>query len=271
VASPIRPATPATGPQVRGRSPRYSTPESVICMCLCALLWPMNETVRTQEAAPSFSVPADIHAIGIMMFDYRAYYFTAGGIHEYSDSLTALGKAEISRCLCSALVAKGYSASLLERDTMDTAAMNTELLYSTVQTAIEYHVYGAARFPARVARFDYTIGPIDGICSRYGVDAIMYVDGFDEMRTPLRKRMAIGAMVGHVAGAVVAAFIGVGGGGVVLRDDCCLLKAALVTRDGSICWYGSNIESGESDPTDHTDAESVVEDLVSSLHGTGAR
>jgi hypothetical protein len=216
-------------------------------------------------AEPKYKVPPYIKTIGVVLLDFHSYYLTAGGIDEYSGALTARDKSQIVSSLKSELETFGFTVKMVTHDTADTALAAIEALYKTVCSEIEYHVYGPVLFDSIISGFDYTLGPLQGLYDSLGVDAILYVSGFDETKTKLRHDVANEAKVAAVAGAIVGAVIGFGGGGISLREDITEISAGLVTKNGSLCWYKDYCDRDENTISNHDDADMVARHLFESL------
>ena len=102
-------------------------------------------------------------------------------------------------------------------------------LYKAVSGAILSHTYGSVAlnwnfFPEKLSRFDYSLGPIDGILTRLNVDGLLFVTAGDEVSTGGRKALM-----------VVGAFTGV-----FPRSGVTWANAGLVDGFGSILWFSAN-------------------------------
>jgi hypothetical protein len=101
-------------------------------------------------------------------------------------------------------------------------------------------------------------------CEKFGVDAILFMSGFDETKTKLRRDVEKEALAASIAGAVVGAIIGFGGGGIRLRDAYTCVNAGLVSKNGSLCWYKKYLEPGETNLSDGQDANTTARHLFES-------
>jgi hypothetical protein len=216
------------------------------------------------SADPRYKVPPYIKSIGIIILDFHSYYLTAGGVDEYSASLTERDTSQLWRSVTSELKTFGYAVTMLSCDTADTVLSAVEALYKTVRAEIEYHVYGDAPFDSVISGFDYTLGPIEDYCEKFGVDAFLFVSGFDETKTKLRRDVEKEALAASIAGAVVGSIIGFGGGGVRLRDAYTCVNAGLVSKNGSLCWYKKVMDSGEININESQDANTTANHLFES-------
>jgi hypothetical protein len=215
-------------------------------------------------AEPRYKVPPYIKSIGIIVLDFHSYHLTAGGVDEYSASLTERDTSQLWRSVTSELQTFGYTVKMLPCDTADTVLNAIEALYKTVRSEIEYHVYGDAPFDSVIAAFDYTLGPMQDYCEKFGVDAFLFVSGFDETKTKLRRDVEKEALAASIAGAVVGSIIGIGGGVVRLRDSYTCVNAGLVSKNGSLCWYKKYLESGEINLGESQDANTTARRLFES-------
>ena len=216
------------------------------------------------SAEPRYKVPPYIKSIGIIVLDFHSYHLTAGGVDEYSASLTERDTSQLWRSVTSELQTFGYDVKMLACDTADTVFCAIEALYKTVRSEIEYHVYGDAPFDSVIASFDYTLGPVQDYCEKYGVDAFLFVSGFDETKTKLRRDVEKEALAASIAGAVVGSLIGIGGGGIRLRDAYTCVNAGLVSKNGSLCWYKKVMDSGEININESQDANTTASHLFES-------
>jgi hypothetical protein len=216
------------------------------------------------SAEPRYKVPPYIKSIGIILLDFHSYHLTAGGVDEYSAALTQRDTSQLWRSVTSELTTFGYNVTMLQSDTADTGFSAVEALYKTVRAEIEYHVYGDAPFDSIISGFDYTLGPMQDYCEKFGVDAILFMSGFDETKTKLRRDVEKEALAASIAGAVVGAIIGFGGGGIRLRDAYTCVNAGLVSKNGSLCWYKKYLEPGETNLSDGQDANTTARHLFES-------
>jgi hypothetical protein len=216
------------------------------------------------SADPRYKVPPYIKSIGIIILDFHSYYLTAGGVDEYSASLTERDTSQLWRSVTGELKTFGYAVTMLSCDTADTVLSAVEALYKTVRAEIEYHVYGDAPFDSVISGFDYTLGPMEDYCEKFGVDAFLFVSGFDETKTRLRRDVEKEALAASIAGAVVGSIIGFGGGGVRLRDAYTCVNAGLVSKNGSLCWYKKVMDSGEININESQDANTTASHLFES-------
>jgi hypothetical protein len=216
------------------------------------------------SAEPRYKVPPYIKSIGVIILDFHSYYLTAGGVDEYSASLTERDTSQLWRSVTSELKTFGYTVTMLSCDTADTVLSAIEALYKTVRAEIEYHVYGDAPFDSVISGFDYTLGPLEDYCEKFGVDAFLFVSGFDETKTKLRRDVEKEALAASIAGAVVGSIIGFGGGGVRLRDAYNCVNAGLVSKNGGLCWYKKVMDSGEININESRDANTTANHLFES-------
>jgi hypothetical protein len=214
-------------------------------------------------------VPKDVKTIGVVILNYRAYYLTAGGIDEYTDTISTLGAARLSACLQKSLVEKKFVFKPIALDTADTSIQNLECLYKAVCREIELHVLGSSQFVERITHFDYAIGSISELCKAQGVDAIMFVMGYDETSTSLRRQVAAQARAAAIASAIIGSIIGFGGGSITLRSDLTFLSAGLVVPSGTLCWFRKLLDYGDIDMCRHADADKELSDLLGTLPVSG--
>jgi|WetSurMetagenome_2_1015567.scaffolds.fasta_scaffold341378_1 hypothetical protein len=245
-----------------------------ISIVSAVLLLPLQQ-IYSQSVSlckPPNCIPDSIRTLGLIVLDYNSYYLTAGGIYEYNGQLSDSGQAQLIRSITSALQKKGFVIKLFPKEEKDPALMDVQALYRTVKYEIDEHVNGMENtFYTRVNDFDYSLGSVKDQVSRYGVDGLLYVYGYDETRTRLRSVVAGEAQAAAVAGAVTSAimraFLGfsLGGGGISLRKDYSIVSAGLIAGSGAICWYNRIFKVGNYNLCSAEHADLIADELVESI------
>jgi len=99
--------------------------------------------------------------------------------------------------------------------------MEMDGLYETVTMTIANTWAGAAAFPKQYRRFNYSLGELDEIFDALQVDALIFVSGFDQVKTGGRKTFEFVALL--AVGAVYS--------------KSTFLDVGLVGRSGKLLWY----------------------------------
>lgn len=92
-------------------------------------------------------------------------------------------------------------------------------LYRSVNRSIQLHTYGPQLFPSKQRRFDYSIGPVEGLLRGHDADALILV-------------------MGHQT--------------VSREHPRAWISIAVVAPDGAVVWYGMNgsLENGALEEPD---------------------
>lgn len=182
----------------------------------------------SSRSHPELRHTKDIKVVGFLTPDIKIYELTAGGVRELRDDWSTIGKENVMNALIKGLKEKQLEIKTLtvEKDLQDELE-DIQALYRAVATSIRLHTYGEHSFPEKQKNFDYSIGSIENILTKYGVNALIFVYGRDEISTGGRKALtAAGVIAGALTGVVV-----------IPRAGTTAVSVALVNKSGSILWF----------------------------------
>lgn len=228
---------------------------------LCLLFMAFGCAPIMKTVHPEFQIRAkDIQTAGLLSPDIKIYEFTAGGMRELRDEWCTQGKENVQRALIECLREKPFAIKpiILDKD-MEDEMEDIYALYRAVSASIVLHTQGDNRFPEKVKNFDYSVGSVENILKRYGVEGLIFVTGYDEISTAGRKVLKVVGIIASVALAAAA-----GGGPVIApRSGITLVSVALVDPSGSILWYNIRGTQGTHDLRNPESTSKFVRDVLS--------
>lgn len=196
----------------------------------------------------------DIKTIAVVRPDIKVFELSTGGVKELRQEWCDECRMKVQAAFLVEFQRFGYDIKILDLSE-DTSADLREilLLYGNVVTSVLRHSYdGPQLFPAKKTNFDYTLGPIDNLLQPAGADALLLIQGVDEISSAGRKTMqTFGVLVGLAAGVVVTPNMGQ-----------TVMIVGLVDRSGDLLWF--NIRGG-SGGYDLREPESVSKLVSQSL------
>ncbi len=119
-------------------------------------------------------------------------------------------------------------------------------LYWAVSASILDYTYSEHGIPEKRKNFVYSVGPMKKFFDAHGVDAILLVNGYDEISTGGRKALRALSMVTSIIT------------GVTKRSGMTGMSAALIDKTGSVLWYNIDVEEGGYDLRDTNSAQGMV-------------
>ncbi len=184
----------------------------------------------------------EIKKIGILLVGVKIYELTAGGVRELRDDWSTTGRQNFVNALTDFMKDKPVEFTVLAIDKgMTEEIEDMQTLYAAVADAIVLHTYphsmGLYMFPEKVKTFEYSIGPIDSILRRLGVDALLLVNASDEISSGGRKALM-----------VVGAFTGVHP-----RSGITFASMSLIDGRGAVLWFNANVSGAAFDLRDPGD------------------
>jgi hypothetical protein len=234
-------------------------------LVLCLLSIPFGCAPITKTVHPEFETRTrDIKTAGLLSPDIKIYEFTAGGMRELRDDWCSQGKENVQRAVIGCLLEKPFAIKpiTLDKD-MEDEMEDVYALFRAVSASIVLHTQGDNTFPEKVKNFDYSVGSVENILKRYGVEGLIFVTGYDEISTAGRKVLKV---VGIIASAALAAAAG-GGAVIAPRSGITLVSVALVDPSGSILWYNIRGSEGSHDLRNPESTSKLVRDVLSNYPG----
>ena len=130
--------------------------------------------------------------VGVIEADVLVYDVSAGGVLEYRDDWSR--RASRQAAVSAALAMKKMGANPIVipdlRRARDISRLKTKMRYHS--NAFQSDFFTDKNFAFRGRMDDtatYSVGPIDSLCARYGVDGFLYVYGYEERFSEERRRV----------------------------------------------------------------------------------
>lgn len=189
-----------------------------------------------------------VKTIGIIPADVRVYELTAGGVEELRDDWSDQGKKNVMQAAAHWFAGGPVKATgLTIRKEWEGEMEDVQALYWAVSASILQYAYGEQGLPTKKDHFEYSLGPLQKFLSAHGVDAVLLVNGFDEISTGGRKALqALSAITSVITG-------------VRYRSGFTGMSIALVDRSGMVLWYNVKLSEGGYDLRDAGSAQGMVE------------
>ncbi len=173
----------------------------------------------------------------------RILEVSPGDVEELNEEWSAKGERTVAGAVVQGLRARGLDARTLSW-TGDEELDDVRLLYAEVARAIWLYTYPPFAFPHKQEKFDYSVGPIDRVLARSGVDLLLVAAGGDRFDNE-GERLSIRTGMRGMA----------------------LLTMGLVDRQGNVIWFG--VGGGRSvDLRDEAQVREAVGEMLSSLPGS---
>jgi hypothetical protein len=190
-----------------------------------------------------------VRSVGIASPDVKIYELDAGGMRILRDAWSQQGEENVSAALRSVLREKGFSVKVVEPTAQTREELDeVRLLYQAVGQAIldarSIYYYGHGWWD-----LDYTVGPVDKLLARYGVDALALTYASDEISTGGRKATA----------AIAGLF------GVQVRGGISWASVAIVDRSGKVLWFHDAWGEAAYDLRDAESARALVGVIVNPI------
>ncbi len=189
----------------------------------------------------------NIKTIGIIPADIRVYELSAGDVEDLRDDWSDQGRENVMKATLAGLKNHNIQArSLAIRKGYESEMEDIQALYWAVSDSILYYTYSERGIPEKRKNFVYSVGPMKKFLDAHGVDAVLLVNGYDEISTGGRKALRALSMV---TGIIT---------GVTKRAGMTGMSAALVDKSGLVLWYNINVQEGGYDLRDADSAKGIV-------------
>lgn len=219
-------------------------------------------------AGPTFRVhPAmgsrvqEMKTVGLFPPDIKIYEFTAGGIHDLRDDWSEQGKENVQRAIMERFSGGPVAVRTLTTDKeLENDVKEVFALYEAVGASIMLHTYNEQNiFLDKKNSFDYSVGSIEALLRKSGADALLLVQGIDEISTGGRQALTT---LGILAGAFTGVYVGP-------RVGATALRVALVDSSGAILWFNVKGSGGGSDLRNRDSATAFVRATLAEFPGLG--
>ncbi len=218
----------------------------VLAGCMPAVKWGVHPELTERAKA--------VHAIGVAPASVKIYQLSAGGARELVSEWSDTGRRNVMSAVVAQITGKSVAVKTVnaERETADELE-DVYRLYEAIATSITWHTYpGEHLFPEKVKRFEYSVGPIDGILKKCKSDALLVVYARDEISTGGRKAlMALGSI------PLI--------GGAAPHRGITAVSMGLFDRSGALLWYNDLGNAGDFDLRDSRSAAAVINNVMATF------
>ncbi|MBI5068189.1 MAG: hypothetical protein HZB56_08100 [Deltaproteobacteria bacterium] len=201
---------------------------------------------------PAFAARmAAVRTVGIVAPDIKLYELSASNDRVFQPEWSTAARGLVLASAEAAVKRRGLEPIRFEApDGRQVELREVTLLEQAVATAILQATY-FARFPAKVASFEYGLGDLNWLLGPQGPDALLFVQGHGHVSSGGRKAV-------QTLGAVL-------GGGMSRGID--RLFMALVDRTGELLWFDWSASSSY-DLRDPESADAFVRALLDRIPGS---
>lgn len=199
-----------------------------------------------------------VRTTGILPPDIKVYSVSAGGVEEVRDDWSRQGREHVLDAVRRNTGGRVAEIKPAPGDReLEELIGDVQALYRAVSASIVSHTlgWGPDVFRHKVERFEYSIGPIDALLRRQRADALLIVQGYDEVSTGGRKALrTVGAIIPFAPKTA---------------SDSAGMSMALVDRTGAVLWFNVDGGGGGIDFRDRESTAQLVEALMTDFPRAG--
>jgi len=213
----------------RERRPSRAVRRTTACVAALLLLFLFSaqaaagDIVHAVHTDLKMEIP-ESPRLGFIRPSIEIYQVSAGGVSEKMQDWCDTACANV-RVAVEEVFGEGIKIIPMEQfesgSSLSEEMMEMDGLYDTVTRTISNTWAGPLPFPKKYRRFDYSLGKLDEIFDALGVDALIFVSGYDQVKTGGRQAFEFVAFL--AAGAVYS--------------KATYLDVGLVGRSGKLLWY----------------------------------
>jgi hypothetical protein len=204
----------------------------------CLLLITTGCATPSFEPHPRLKRRADqITRPGLFLSHVKIYQVSAGGVVELRDDWCATGKENLLGALVEGFRRKRCNAKpvFLGAD-LEGEIKEIKALYASIDRSIQLHIYGPQLFPEKASNSDYSLGPLEDLLKKAGVDSLAFVCAFEEVSETARR---------------------------------IIVSIGVADSSGTIVWYNIKGSDGGYDLRDAESAKELVQTILGSFPGVG--
>jgi len=229
------------------------------CLLLAGVGCASLGSLPAYRAHPEFDTRSrQIHKAGVLSPDIKIYELTTGGVREMRDDWCKTGKENVARAAGDCIRERLVEVQIIPIDKETEEELEDILaLYRAVSSSIISYTYGDYKFPEKVKKFEYSVGPVDSFLKRWGSDVLVVITGSDEISSSGRKALTAAAVVISALMGVVM----VPGGGLTV------VSAGVVDPSGDILWYNVKGSHGGYDLRNPESTKKLLMSIFSDFPG----
>ncbi len=199
-----------------------------------------------------------VRTTGILPPDIKVYSVSAGGVEEPRDDWSRQGREHVLEAVRRNAGGRVTEIRPAPGDReLEELIADVQALYRAVSVSIAKHTlgWGPDVFRHKVERFEYSVGPIDGLLRRQRADALLIVQGYDEVSTGGRRALrTVGAIIPFAPKTA---------------SDSAGMSMALVDRTGAVLWFNVDGGGGGIDFRDRSSTADLVQALMTDFPRAG--
>ncbi len=199
----------------------------------------------------------DVRIFGLVPPDVKLYELETDGMRTFMEDWSKAGRENISKTLTENLKEKTTETRLLKIESRDFDLIEAlQARYRRVSAAIDVEKKNS----------HYSIGDVEDILKKYGVDALIFVYATDEISTAGRKTSGF---MTSLANIMIGSLAGTGGVGPLTepREGITILTIGLIDKSGMILWYRGMQSEGAYDLRDSQSAAKFIKMGLSDFPG----
>ena len=224
--------------------------------------------IAPYRAHPQFEERSrSIKTVALLPPNVKVYRLTAGGVRELMDEWSEEGRQNVVKAIAKSVGAEG-GLILKEFDPGQSPAAKQEFdearpLFEAVASSVLMHTYRPeTTFQTKKERFDYTLGPLEGLAGAAEADALLFLYAFDHISTGGRVALNVFmVLLGAAAGVIIIPAGGQTG----------IMTALVDPKTGDVLWFNVKGSGGAHNLREAASAESLVADAFEEFKKLAAR
>jgi len=230
-------------------------------------------TPRYTGYGPHFpAVEPHLKKIAILTPDFSTFEVSGGGIPEYREDWSALGRNNLRLSLNDELTRHRFEGILVDSATLPFSTDTLRIFIKQIAGAIQRNLYGRNPFLCEINEFSYSIGSIAELCDHLESDAVLFIFGMDEKYSDLRvKTLSKEADLKTARSACFSTISLILLGSATyttyrVPNETTYLYCLIADRSGKVVWFKKYLKADDADFLKLTDTQKLAKEIVSGLN-----
>jgi hypothetical protein len=249
------------GPTPTPSRPRHSPMVHGAALLLVLL----SSHLPAQEYASFFLRMKPVRRIALFEPDMRVFETSTGGVWEYRVDWSKTCRNLVAAVVCSTFQSMGYVMQEFRDEKNDPPVTEIERLMKLVSERMAVRMEGERVFPDQERMPDFAVGPVTSLCDRLGVDALMFVGGFDEVYSPGRRKLVETHFKFFTMRWIIFGILTMTPVRTYIGRERAALRFMIVNADGTVVYFKNNSGASDQDFRDHAMLGYTVETMVTDL------